>query len=179
MELEIGTSPVVLWFQVLVEVVTYTAVEDLVQCDCIAGTMPRQLESTAVRYLETTFMLEYTLWMKVSKQYLTWILILYTHLVGALSLSGSIQFELVTAPNIDPPVFTLTCTSTGGPATTVTWMRDGTQLSDNAQHDFSQVVTDAESATYDNKLTVTGRNTGRNTGQYRCAVSNSRTSVIA
>ena len=64
------------------------------------------------------------------------------------------------------PVFTLTCVSTGGPAMTVTWTRDGTA----AAGVTSQTVTDMMTATYINTLTVTGRLPGL----YNCRVENVR-----
>ena len=90
---------------------------------------------------------------------------------GQVIISGEITFQLNTDPATDPPVFTLTCTSTGDPATTVSWSRDGTMLSDDSNHDITSQVTDTVTATYTNTLTVTGRLAG----QYECNVSNSRT----
>ena len=62
------------------------------------------------------------------------------------------------------PQFTLTCISTGGPATTVTWTRDSTIAMGDAVTVFNDVTT----ATYTHTLTVTGR-LGR---LYQCNVSN-------
>ena len=75
----------------------------------------------------------------------------------------------------DPPVFTLTCVSTGGPATTVTWIRDGATVSYNASHVFTKTVTNQLTATYSNVLTVTGRESGN----YTCSVANVRTAPPA
>ena len=77
---------------------------------------------------------------------------------------GSIQFELKTAPNVDPPVFQLTCTSSTAPATTVQWSKDGSPVSGGSS---SQIVTDTVEATYINELTVTGRQSGT----YTCTVT--------
>ena len=74
-----------------------------------------------------------------------------------------IQFELKTAPNVDPPVFQLTCTSSTAPATTVQWSKDGSPVSGGSS---SQIVTDTVEATYINELTVTGRQSGT----YTCTV---------
>ena len=91
---------------------------------------------------------------------------------GQVTIPGEITFQLDTDPTTDPPVFTLTCTSTGGPATTVSWRRDGTMLSDDSTYSItSRVLTDAETATYTHTLTVTGRLVG----EYQCSVSNIRT----
>ena len=69
------------------------------------------------------------------------------------------------------PQFTLTCISTGGPATTVTWTRDSTTV----MVDEMTVLNNAETATYTHTLTVTGRTEGL----YRCSVSNSKPSSAA
>ena len=90
---------------------------------------------------------------------------------GQVTILREITFQLNTDLSTDPPVFTLTCTSTGGPATTVSWRKDGTVLSDDSNHDITSRVTDPVTATYTNTLTVTGRLPG----QYDCSVSNSRT----
>ena len=85
---------------------------------------------------------------------------------------SSIQFQLTSERNPTTPTFTLTCTSTGGPATTVSWRKDGTMLSDNSTYSISSQVTDAETATYTHTLRVTGRPFG----EYKCNVSNNRPS---
>jgi len=88
---------------------------------------------------------------------------------GQVMISGAINFQLDTEPNTDHPVFTLTCTSTGGPATTVSWTKGDNTLISRSR------VTDTESATYVHTLRVTGRQEG----SYSCSVSNSRTSPAA
>ena len=90
---------------------------------------------------------------------------------GQVTIPGEITFQLNAGPATDPPVFTLTCTSTGGPATTVSWRRDGTMLSDDSTYTITSQVTDSETATYTHTLTVTGRLVG----EYQCSVSNIRT----
>jgi len=91
---------------------------------------------------------------------------------GEVTISGGIHFQLDTELNSDSPVFTLTCTSTGGPATTVSWTRGNDTLSD--VYDTSR-VTDTVTATYVHTLRVTGRQEG----SYSCSVSNNRTSPAA
>ena len=66
------------------------------------------------------------------------------------------------------PQFTLTCISTGGPATTVTWTRD----SATAMGDAVTVLDNVETAQYTHTLTVTGTLGG----DYQCNVSNSKPS---
>ena len=90
---------------------------------------------------------------------------------GQVTIRGEITFQLNTDPATDLPVFTLTCTSTVGPATTVSWRRDGTILSDDNTYCITSQVMDAETATYTHTLTVTGRFVG----EYQCSVSNIRT----
>ena len=69
------------------------------------------------------------------------------------------------------PQFTLTCISTGGPATTVSWTRN----SATAVGDEMTVLNNAEIATYTHTLTVTERTEGL----YRCNVSNCKPSLAA
>ena len=88
--------------------------------------------------------------------------------VGDVTIPGEINFQLNSELNASTPVFTLTCTSTGGPATAVSWTRNGTVLSD-----ISQIVTNTQTGTYENTLRVAMRETGR----YVCNVSNSRSSA--
>ena len=88
---------------------------------------------------------------------------------GQVTIPSEINFQLEDAVT---PVFTLTCTSTGGPATTVSWRRDGTMFSDNNTYTItSQVLMDTVTATYTHTLTVTGRLLG----EYQCSVFNIRT----
>ena len=91
---------------------------------------------------------------------------------GQVTIPGAITFQLDTDPATDPTAFTLTCTSTGGPATAVSWRKDDTMLSDDSTYSITpQVLTNAETATYTHTLTVTGRLLG----EYQCSVSNIRT----
>ena len=69
--------------------------------------------------------------------------------------------------NGDSPQFTLTCTSTSGPATTVTWTRDSQTVSVGVT-----VLDDPVTAQYTHTLTVTGRLGG----QYQCNVTNNKPS---
>ena len=99
----------------------------------------------------------------------------FLHFSGVVEITGPLQFSFQTTPSADPPVFILTCVSTGGPATTVTWTRDGTILSYDANHMFTKTVTNTLTATYNNTLTVTGREPG----SYTCSVANVRTAPPA
>ena len=64
------------------------------------------------------------------------------------------------------PQFTLTCISTGGPATTVTWTRDSTTVTQGTQ----TVLNDPVTAQYTHTLTVT------TAGEYTCTVANNKPS---
>jgi hypothetical protein len=68
---------------------------------------------------------------------------------------------------------TLICTSSGGPATSVTWSRDNTPLVvDGTAYQQSQVITDINTATYQNMLRIVR---GSLVGHlYTCTVSNLR-----
>ena len=89
---------------------------------------------------------------------------------GRVTVSSSIDFMLDSEPTAEQPQFTLTCISTGGPATTVTWTRDSTILTEGTE----TVLNDAVTAQYTHTLTVTGRLGGL----YSCNVSNSISSNI-
>ena len=64
------------------------------------------------------------------------------------------------------PQFTLTCISTGGPATTVTWTRDSVTFTEGNK----TVLDNHETSQYTHTLTVTGREEGL----YTCTVANNR-----
>ena len=64
------------------------------------------------------------------------------------------------------PRFTLSCISTGGPATTVTWTRDSTTVTEGTETMLNDTVT----AQYTHILTVTGRLPGL----YTCTVRNNK-----
>ena len=90
---------------------------------------------------------------------------------GQVIIEDEMTFQLDTDPATEPPVFTLTCTSTGGPPSTVSWSRDGTLLSDNSTYSIASQVINSTTATYTHTLTVTGRLEG----EYKFNVSNIRT----
>ena len=68
-------------------------------------------------------------------------------------------------------LFTLNCTSSGSPATTVTWIKDGVVLAESSTYHMSQVLYSGPTATYYNLLEV---NAGPYfvTGDYSCEVAN-------
>ena len=66
------------------------------------------------------------------------------------------------------PQFTLTCNSTGGPVTTVTWTRNDVTFTRGTE----TVLIDPVTAQYTHTLTVSGRPEGL----YTCTVSNSKPS---
>ena len=68
------------------------------------------------------------------------------------------------------PQFILTCISTGGPATTVTWTRNSEVVNGTAT-----VLDNAETAQYIHTLTVTGRLGGL----YQCTVENAKPSLVS
>ena len=70
---------------------------------------------------------------------------------------------------------TLTCTSTGGPATTVTWRRDGAVITLNATYQQTKRVVDPVAGTYQTLLTIDS-SVGQSDilGTYNCTVENAR-----
>ena len=88
--------------------------------------------------------------------------------VGDIAISGGVGFTVDSDLNGASPQFTLTCISTGGPATTVTWTRD----SDTVTEGNETVLDDRVTAQYTHTLTVTGRLGGL----YTCTVANDKPS---
>ena len=85
---------------------------------------------------------------------------------GRLS-SAAITFTLESEANEDPPEFTLTCQSRGGPVTEVEWRRDGVRVEEDSNHMTSQIIVDTSRNTvYNNTLRVRGRESGT----YVCTV---------
>ena len=64
------------------------------------------------------------------------------------------------------PQFTLTCISTGGPATTVQWTRDNELVTEGTE----TVLNNTESVRYQHRLSVTSG------GEYTCSVTNTKPS---
>ena len=87
-----------------------------------------------------------------------------TNYVVTLSGVVDVQNVMFTLDNGLSPQFTLTCVSTGGPATTVTWTRDSATAVGVRRSEVVNGVT----AQYANTLTVTGRLGGL----YTCTVAN-------
>ena len=73
-----------------------------------------------------------------------YVCIYHNHNAGKVIVNDEMGFELVTELNADDPQFTLTCISTGGPATTVTWTRG----SEEAPGDRLSILDNATSAQY-------------------------------
>ena len=70
---------------------------------------------------------------------------------------------------------TLTCASTGGPATNVTWRRDGAVITPNTTHQQTKRVVDPVAGTYQTVLTIDS-SVGQSdiVGTYNCTVENAR-----
>ncbi|CAI8045572.1 hypothetical protein GBAR_LOCUS25209 [Geodia barretti] len=84
---------------------------------------------------------------------------LYTATGGDISISEGVAF--------DPSQLTLTCVSTGGPATTVTWTRGNVNITGKQNE---TVLNNPVTAQYTHTLTVT------TAGQYTCTVANNKPS---
>ena len=87
---------------------------------------------------------------------------------GDVTIPDGMNFTVDSDLNGDSPQFTLTCISTGGPATTVTWTRDSETVSGGMT-----LLDNAVTAQYTHTLTVTGRLGG----QYQCNVTNNKPST--
>ena len=87
-------------------------------------------------------------------------------------LSGSPSVSSLTYDNQSR---TFTCTSTGGPATTVTWKRDGAVITLNATYQQTKRVVDPVTGTYQTVLTVDPSVSQSDiVGAYECTVENTR-----
>ena len=86
---------------------------------------------------------------------------------GDITIPDGVTLTVNSDLNGASPQFTLTCISTGGPATTVTWTRDSEMLTG------STVLNDSTTAQYTHTLTVTGRLGGL----YTCTVANAKPSM--
>ena len=84
-------------------------------------------------------------------------------------MSGGMLLTVNSDLNGDSSQFTLTCISTGGPATIVTWTRDSTTT---VTEGTATVLDNATTAQYTHTLTVTGRRPGT----YKCTVANNKPS---
>ncbi len=69
-----------------------------------------------------------------------------------------------------PPVFTLTCNSSGGPATTVQWKRGHREVYEDSSHVITSSLVDQSGPDYTSTLRVRGRRDGG----YQCTVHNSK-----
>ena len=98
------------------------------------------------------------------------------HKTRALFNPPNLYFTLDSEASEDPPVFTLTCVSRGGPATRVVWRRDGKEITENSTYSTSQIIVNTSSIpVYNNTLRVRGREGGG----YKCAVTNRQNYVSA
>ena len=88
-----------------------------------------------------------------------------------MDIPQGIGFTEVTDPDGQTIQFTLTCISTGGPATTVTWTRDSEEITEGSVTELN----DREIAQYTHTLTVAGKLEG----VYTCTVSNNKPSSIS
>ena len=90
------------------------------------------------------------------------------HVIGHITITNGVRLAVVSDFNGASPQFTLTCISTGGPATTVTWTRDSVTVTIGTE----TVLDDPVTAQYTHTLTVTGRLPGL----YTCTVANNKPS---
>ena len=91
----------------------------------------------------------------------------YYQCVGNIAISN-ITFTLDSDLNGASTQFKLTCNSTGGPATNVTWTRDNGTVTNGSE----TVLINRMTAQYTHTLTVTGRLAGL----YMCNVTNNKPS---
>ena len=90
------------------------------------------------------------------------------YVLGNIKVSNIIILTVDSDLDGPSPLFTLTCISTGGPATTVTWTRDSVTVTKGTE----SVLNDPVTAQYTHTLTATGRLGGF----YACTVTNNKPS---
>ena len=89
---------------------------------------------------------------------------------GDVTITNGVALTIDSDLNGDSPQFTLTCISTGGPATTVTWTRGSATITTGT----NTVLDDRATSQYTHSLTVSQRlNTGKT---YTCEVANEKPS---
>ena len=91
-------------------------------------------------------------------------------ILGDVIISSGMTFTVDSDLNGASPQFTLTCISTGGPATTVTWTRNSVPVTDGTE----TVLGNRTTSQYTHTLTVTG-GSGMG-GLYTCTVANNKPS---
>ena len=110
----------------------------------------------------------------------TWLYHMHVNYVTSVILSllskSTPWFSISGVPTATSLVYnettrSLTCTSTGGPPTTVTWRRNGAVITINATYQQTQVVTDPVTGTYQTVLTIDQSVTDI-FGTYSCTVGN-------
>ena len=92
-------------------------------------------------------------------------------MLGTLHIEDAIAFTVDSDVNGASPQFTLTCISTGGPATTVTWTRDMEVVTEGNE----TILVNGMRAEYNHTLTVIGRLEGH----YKCTVDNEASSEVS
>ena len=94
---------------------------------------------------------------------------MFATFAGSVTIASDVVLNVNTDLSGGNFQFTLTCISTGGPATFVTWTRDFTTVTEGTE----TVLEDPVTAEYTHNLTVTGRLGGL----YTCNVSNDKPSI--
>ena len=99
---------------------------------------------------------------------LTMIIVTTLCILGDITISDDVTLTVDSDLNGTSPQFTLTCISTGGPATTVTWTRDNVTITEGTETALNDPVT----AQYTHTLTMTERLEEL----YKCSVANNKPS---
>ena len=94
-------------------------------------------------------------------------------MVGGDVSVEEMTFELESDLNDENPQFTLSCVSSGGPATTVTWYRDSVDISEEVG--MASVLQNPSTAQYNHTVSVSERRGGL----YQCNVSNGKPSMAS
>ena len=108
----------------------------------------------------------------MSNNLLLFTLLVYIVVVTIISLFTLSGSPSVTSLRYDSQSRTFTCTSTGGPATNVTWRKNGAVITPYQQ---TKRLTDNSTATYQIVLTINSSVSQNDiVGTYNCTVENNR-----
>ena len=145
-------------------------------CTKVKMLLRRYIQASECMHIPLTTKLEYALKSLVTKGQLALTccnfnisdaLLTYTFYHTGSPIVASITFNISSN--------TLTCTSTGGPATAVTWRRNGVVITLNATYQQTKRVVDLVEGTYQTVLTINSSvDQSVIVGTYNCTVENAR-----
>ena len=74
--------------------------------------------------------------------------------------------------------FLLICTTTGSPPASVSWMKDNIALTDGEGRSHTQKLVNGSTATFNNRLLITGSKPDMFTGMYLCIATDHQSNEV-